>query len=166
MCESAKHKGVCSKWIGPERVNTLPTEPHTHDPAGLSAPLNMTIHLLPGTCVCVYVLMFTHTDFCLHASMHDPSLNVHFELGCACALTHTRTPPRLVNWSLLSVRPGRPVWGLVCMDMCGNQSRNRFSLQGTWRETGIKVASTTSVLSEASYWGSDRKLTRWRGSTL
>ena len=75
MCVSAEHKAVCSKAICPERVNTLPGEPLTHDPAGLSAPLNMTIHPLRGMCVVFFffpfldVLMCTCMDVCLHTSV-------------------------------------------------------------------------------------------------
>ena len=81
MCVSAEHKAVCSAAICPERVNTFPGEPLTHDPEGFSAPLNMTIHQPAGVCVCVFffffflplffldVLMCTCMDVCcLHTS--------------------------------------------------------------------------------------------------
>lgn len=68
MCASAEHKAVCSKGICPERVNTLPGEPLTHDPAGLSAPLNMTIHPLRGMCVCFF--FFLPLFGCSHVRVH------------------------------------------------------------------------------------------------
>lgn len=95
ICVSTKHKAVCSKLIGPERVNTLPREPHTHDPAGLSAPLNMTIHPLGGMCVCfpfLDVLMCTCMNLCLRKCLFLCALIAHIHskhvlpcCECVCA---------------------------------------------------------------------------------
>lgn len=80
VCVSAEHKAVCSKATRWERANTLPREPLTHDPAGLSAPLNMTIHPLHGTRVCVCVFPFwlcTCMDVCLLMFTCICALNAH-----------------------------------------------------------------------------------------
>lgn len=118
MCVSVEHKAVCSRPIGPERVNTLPSAPHTHDPAGLSAPLNMTIHPLHGTCVCLRVvfslfldaLMCACTVVCLRTAVRVCASITHVHHIALWARVHMRTGPCagvctlvwLTDWSVHS----------------------------------------------------------------
>lgn len=132
MCVSAEHKAVCSKTIRPERVNTLPREPLTHDPAGLSAPLNMTIHPLYRTRVCV---CFPFLDALVH--MHEclsPYIYLCARKSCIIAIVDAGPCADCVLWcdgtmnwliSALGRAPCDAPRGLICMDMCGNQNKDQ-----------------------------------------
>lgn len=150
-CVRAEHKAVCSKSIRPERVNTLPREPLTHDPAGLSTPLNMTIHPLHGTRArvcslfgCSYVLMHG----CLPPYFY--ALNAHIcvrsILFCCVASVYAHARRSMcrcdwmINWLISALCTPRPrlhghVWeskqrSILCTLVVHETDREMLAAEG------------------------------------